>query len=121
MEAATVTGLTTESVQRFCAAHNLMVTLESALRLTESVFASVDPFRVDVETDPETEEQTIAIEIAVKKGIEDAAARKREYTRQSVEQSSPRARGEIRLVYDLIPNESAKTLRLLRRQYPNPC
>jgi hypothetical protein len=103
METATINVAVSEPVQAFCTKYHLSVPLESALRLVEATFSPVRQARVDVETDPETDDQTLVIEVAVAMGVEEAIARKREYTRRWLEQSSAAVREKVRLVYDLVP------------------
>lgn len=103
MDIATVNAVMSEAVGRFCAKHELTAPLESAIRLAETVFAPVNQLRVDVETDPETDDSTVVIGVTVVMGVEEAVRRKREFTRRWVEISSPAMRERVRLVYDLVP------------------
>jgi hypothetical protein len=57
--------------------------------------------RVALETDPETDEQSVAIDIAAPMEVNEAVERMREYTRQWVQSAPADVLGLIRLVPDI--------------------
>jgi hypothetical protein len=85
----------------FCEKRNLLSHLGVALRLAARLFdVSHDP-RVTLETDPETDEQSVVIDIAAPMEVDEAVERVREYTRQWVQSAPPDVLGLIRLVPDI--------------------
>jgi len=69
--------------------------------LVGEVFQTSSGVRVGVETDPETDEEAVVIDVAADLTPDEAVARKREYNRRWVAAVPPDVIGKIRLVLDL--------------------
>lgn len=76
--------------------------LQQALRLAQKSFSGLDGIAVTAETDPETDEEWVAVSVKVTGNIKDVLDMYDTYTRQFVESVPWPARDKIRLVYDLI-------------------
>lgn len=89
------------AVARFCSKHQLTESLHEALRLVGEVFPAAHGVRVGVESDPETDEEAVIIDVAADLTTADALERKREYSRRWVASVPPDVIGKIRLVLDI--------------------
>lgn len=89
------------TVVAFCAQDNLLPHLETALRLADLHFQQPQDVHVTVDTDPETDEQTILIDLTIKMPPDEAVERKRAYTRQWVQAVPVDAIGKIRLLFNI--------------------
>src|SRR4051812_40296423 len=94
-------GLSADVV-RFGEDHGLMPYLELAIRLAKSTFDHVTNVRVEVDTDPETDEEALVVIISVTAGVDDVVRFKKSYTRQWVDAVPANSREKIRLLYDII-------------------
>jgi RNA processing factor Prp31 len=61
----------------------------------------MDAPRVTLETDPETDDESVIIDIAAPMEVDKAVERMREYTRQWVHLAPPNVLGLIRLIPDI--------------------
>ena len=98
---ATTTHLLTPSVLNYCDGNHLIEPLQTALRLVESAFGPAPQLRVALELDPETDDEHLVIDVVTCLPVDDAVARKQEYTRQWVQAMPPEVIGKIRLVLDI--------------------
>jgi hypothetical protein len=98
--AAPVRSLSSDVVE-YCKARGLFDHLMLALQLAESIFAPVLRLEVEIEQDPETDEEAVVMVVAAALGVDEAVARKREYTRQWVASIPLEAIGRIRLLLDI--------------------
>jgi hypothetical protein len=89
------------TVLAYCQRHGLTDHLMLALRLAEETFDPVRAVGVVVETDPETDEEAVIIDVSCALGSDEAVAQKREYTRRWVESAPPEVIGRIRLIFAL--------------------
>jgi len=79
-----------------------MEPLQTALRLAESAFGPDSQLQVAVELDPETDHEYLVIDVATTgMTVDEAVARKQQYTRQWVQAVPPEVIGKIRLVMDI--------------------
>jgi hypothetical protein len=88
-------------VMTFCKKRDLLNHLRVALRLATHLFDVSHEPRVAVETDPETDEQSVVIDIAAPMEVDEAVERMREYARQLLLSAPPDVLGMIRLVPDI--------------------
>lgn len=88
-------------VTAHCEAHGLSEHLWLALRLAEQTFGPIRHLTAEVETDPETGEPAVVIDVASELGPDEAVVRKRAYTQQWVASVPPDVIGRIRLVLDV--------------------
>lgn len=70
--------------------------------LAESAFHPVLDLNVELETDPETDEKGLVVEVRVSMAIQEVLRRKRAYTRQWIDAAPADVRSRIRLFYDII-------------------
>src|ERR1700689_367001 len=90
-----------EDVVRYCNTHHLTEELQTAISIARESFAPVRKLTVEVEDDPEVDEQRILIFVASKSSVEDALQRKRDYTTRWIQAGSADARERIRLIFDI--------------------
>ena len=90
-----------EDVLEFCSAHNLLPSLQSAMSIARESFAPIRRMTVELEVDPETGDETIAVQVGVPLAVEEALSRNRDCTKRWVQTASAEARGKIRLLFDL--------------------
>lgn len=88
-------------VRVFCEKRDLVNYLRVALRLATHLFDPPDKPRVTLETDPETDDESVVIDIAAPMEVDEAVEKMREYTRQWVQSAPPDVLGLIRLVPDI--------------------
>jgi hypothetical protein len=79
----------------------LLPYLRSALRLADSSFACAHAIDVEVETDPETGDQRLLIDVALDQSVEDVLAQYDAYVKQWVALAPPQVRHRIGLSYDI--------------------
>ena len=91
-----------EEVSQYCAAHQLTPYLETALRLAEEAFAPVKRLKTTLETDPETGEEYLVIEVVMADRGDRVLDQKKRYTRAWVQAAPHDIRRRIRLAYDFI-------------------
>jgi hypothetical protein len=89
------------AVAAFCAREGLLEHLRRAMALADSCFGP-SALAVEVETDPETDEEALVITAVLPMPADEVLGRKREYTRRWVESAPPAAREKIRLLYDIV-------------------
>jgi cellulase/cellobiase CelA1 len=88
------------AVAEFCARQGLLEHLRRAMALADSCFGP-SVLTVEVEADPETDEQVLVITARLPLAADEVLRRKREYTRRWIESAPPAAREKIRLLYDI--------------------
>ena len=100
--AAPIERLIPDEVLEFCAQHHLLPQLETAVRLAELHFAPCRDLTLGMETDPETSERTVVIDVTLSMDVAEVIKRKQAYTREWVAVATPNAREQIRLLYNII-------------------
>ena len=90
-----------ESVLEFAAAHQVLPHLETALRLAAAHFRPRTKPVAEVETDPETDERRIVIDVTVDGDIGDVLRRNDSYTREWIANAPADVRSRIRLLYNI--------------------
>jgi hypothetical protein len=88
-------------VAQFCTANGITGDLRLALQLANEIFAPIDRTRLSLEVDPETDEETVAIDIFVPLDVDEALRRERAYSIRWVTAATPAARGLIRMLCNL--------------------
>ena len=88
-------------VRAFCEKQDLLSHLRVALRLAIRLFDVRGEPKVTLETDPETDEESVVIDIVAPMEVEAAVETMREYTRQWVQSAPPDVLGLIRLIPDI--------------------
>jgi hypothetical protein len=89
-------------VREFCDHRGIVNYLHLALRLASQTFDLVGDPRLTLETDPETDEEAVVIDVSSPMSCEEAVERKLEYTRQWVGSIPPDVIGTIRLVLGIV-------------------
>jgi hypothetical protein len=88
-------------VSAFCEKRNLLNYLRASLQLATRLFDTTDGPRVSLETDPETNEESVVIDITARMEVDEAVEAMREYTRLWVRSAPPDVLGLIRLIPDI--------------------
>jgi len=88
-------------VCRFCKDHGILDYLWLALRRAAQKFESTRDPRVTLETDPETDEEAVIIDLSPPMGCHDAVERELQFTRQWVQAVPPDVIGTIRVILDI--------------------
>ena len=88
-------------VRKFCEDHGILDYLGLALRLATHTFELDGDPRLTLETDPETDEESVAIDISSQIGCDEALELERQFTRQWVQSVPPDAIGMIRLILNI--------------------
>src|SRR5687768_10434492 len=88
-------------VAAFCAREGLLEHLRRALALADSCLGP-SALAVELEADPETDEEAVVITAVVSMPADEVLRRKREYTRRWIESAPPAARERIRLLFDIV-------------------
>jgi hypothetical protein len=92
-----------EDVARYCEKQDLSGHLESALRLGEEFFHPIERLEVEIQLDPEVEnEETVIIDIWVKMSVETALHRDKLFTQRWATSVPPAALKAIVLLYQPI-------------------
>jgi hypothetical protein len=89
------------AVTAFCAREGLLEQLRLALALADFCLGP-SALVVEVEADPETDEEALVITAVMSMPAEEVLRRKREYTRRWVESAPPATRERIRLLFDIV-------------------
>lgn len=88
-------------VRRFCESRGILDYLGFALRLAAQTFESTGDPRVTMETDPETGEEAVVIDVSSPMDYHEAVERELRFTRQWVQAVPPDVIGTIRLILDI--------------------
>ena len=89
------------AVRTFCENRGILDYLRLALRLAAQTFElDRDPV-VTLETDPETDEESVVIDVSSQLSCDEAVERKLHYTRQWVQSIPPDVIGTIRLILSI--------------------
>jgi len=91
-----------EEVVRFCNLHQLLATLQHAIRLAEGCFRPVQRLSVEMDVDPDTGEEGLVILVGVSMAVDEVLRCKAAYTRQWVDSVPAGPRHLIRLVFYVI-------------------
>jgi hypothetical protein len=86
-------------VRRFCAAHDLTDHLDLSLRLAEESFAPVQRMHVELQDDPDADEEHVLVLVEANMPVEEAIRRNGEYLRRWVPNAPWCARERIHLLY----------------------
>jgi hypothetical protein len=89
------------AVAAFCVREGLLEHLRRALALADCCLGP-SALVVEVEADPETDEEAIVITAVVSMPADEVLRRVREYTQRWVEAAPPAARERIRLLFDIV-------------------
>lgn len=102
-QGATVVGPpgVSSQVLDYATDHDLLPYLSTAIRLAETVFSPAQPTNVELETDPETGQQRLVVEVILAATMDQAATRYDEYVRQWIAAAPPHVLLEIGLSYDI--------------------
>jgi hypothetical protein len=86
-------------VREFCSKNELTSHLPVVLHLARESFKPVDHLQVEPETDPDTDEKRVLIEVTIDATPEQAVEMKKTYTRNWVASAPTEIRQKIRLLY----------------------
>lgn len=92
-------------VVQFCARHHLLPFLETAVRLAGESFDPLDELRVARESDPETGDEYLVIDVIGRGTLDSVLQQHRRYTERWVAQAPAGREHLIRLVFDVRPEE----------------
>jgi len=90
-----------QDVRTFCENRGLIDHLRLALRLAAQTFELDSEPLVTIETDPETDEEAVVIDVSSPMDCDEAVERKLQYTRQWVQSIPPDVIGMIRLILNI--------------------
>ena len=88
-------------VEAFCIREGLLEHLRRALALADSCMRP-SALSVELEADPETDEEAIVITAVVSLPADEVVRRTQAYTRRWIESAPPDARDRIRLLFDIV-------------------
>jgi hypothetical protein len=91
-----------EDVIEFASRRQLLPHLERAIRLAETAFHPVHRMTFEVETDPETGEQWVAVDVTVDTDGEDVLRRDWAYALEWVKTTPPDVRSWVRVLYHVM-------------------
>ena len=94
-------GALPSSVLEFATKQRLLAPLQTALDLVETHFRPLRRVTAEIETDPETVEQRIVIDLTVEAGVPDVLTMNEAFTQHWVAATSADARSHIRVLYDI--------------------
>ena len=76
---------------RFCDRNHLRATLEGAVRLAAESFHPLDELKVELESDPETGEEYLVIDVVARGTLDSVLEQHQRYTERRVAQRRPGA------------------------------
>jgi hypothetical protein len=88
-------------VRKFCEDRGILGYLRLALQLATQTFQLHSDPLVTIETDPETDEEAVVIDVSSPMTCDEAVGRKLQYTRQWVQSVPPDVIGTIRLILSI--------------------
>jgi hypothetical protein len=88
-------------VRKFCEDRGIVDYLRLALQLAAQTFQLRSDPLVTIETDPETDEEAVVIDVSSPMGCDEAVERKLQYSRQWVQSVPPDVIGTIRLILSI--------------------
>ena len=91
-----------EPVVLYCAKHQILSQLKTAVDLAETHFHPVNHLSVGVETDPDVEEDFLVIDVSVAMDADEVLRRKQAYTRAWLNAAPADQRERIRLLYHIL-------------------
>lgn len=91
-----------EDVREFASQRQLLPHLERAIRLAEIAFHPVHRMTFEVETDPETGEQWIAVDVTVDTDGDDVLRRDKAYALEWVTTTPTEVRSYVRVLYHIL-------------------
>jgi hypothetical protein len=92
----------TEPVLRYCAKHQLLPHVETAIRLAETHFHPVHELCVGVEEDPEIEDDYLVIDVSVAMGSDEVLRRYDAYTLAWIDSAPQEKREKICMLYHIL-------------------
>lgn len=101
---ATPTGLEfafPPDVRAFCENRGILEYLNLALRLAAQTFELDGEPRVQIEIDPETDEEAVVIDVSSRMSVDEAVERDLQYTRQWVRAIPSDVIGQIRMILSI--------------------
>lgn len=104
---ATAIGLASPAeVMQFCNRNHLLAPLEAAVRLAGESFDPLDDLRVELESDPETAEEYLVIDVVARGTLDSVLEQHRRYSERWVPQAPAGRQHLIRLVFDVRPGDA---------------
>jgi hypothetical protein len=91
-----------QDVMEYAGVHDLITDLQLAIRLAEDVFGPIEKWRFGLELDPETDEESIAVDIYISLSVDEAVARQHIYSHRWAASATPAGQHSIVLLTDLI-------------------
>jgi len=91
-----------KDVLAFCSKSNLAPYLDLALQLARECFDPVRRLNLEIEFDPDTDEERVIVEVGIEMPVNEVLERNSEYTSQWVAQAPLEARQKIRLLYNIL-------------------
>jgi hypothetical protein len=88
-------------VRKFCEARGVLDYLNLALRLAAQTFELDGDPRMTVETDPETDEESVVIDVSSPVGCDEALEQEHQFTRQWVASVPPDVIGTFCLILNI--------------------
>lgn len=89
------------SVARFIGLHGIAAWVGAAADLAIRVFPCVQSLGARLQSDPDTDEERVIIDVTIDSDMDGALAAKKAYTREWVQLCPPESRDRIRLLYHL--------------------
>lgn len=89
----------------YCQRHNLRAFLDIAIEIATRIFAPVEPMSVELEIDPESDEQKLLLNVVSQGSMEAALERYRAFLDEWTEAVTPDVMLQITLMYDIRDNE----------------
>lgn len=93
-------------VAQFCHRNHLLASLEGAVRLAGESFARLEELKVELESDPETGEEYLVIDMVARGTLDSVLEQHRRYTERWVAQAPAGRQQLIRLIFDVRPGEA---------------
>jgi hypothetical protein len=90
-----------KDVVDFCSERGLAGDLHLCISLACEIFSPVRSLTVGLEADPEVDECYVVVDVARTLLVDDALARRREFSTRWVQAASPEARYRIRMLSDI--------------------
>jgi len=90
-----------EEVVAYCEAHHLLGHLETALRMAEQTMHPINRLSVTIESDPESDERTVVVDVWIRATVDEGLSRKAAFTRLWLDSVPPSVVGQIILLHYL--------------------
>jgi hypothetical protein len=89
-----------QDVQSFCISRGILADLHLAVRLAEETFPTIREWQFAVERDPETDEETVVVDVRAPMPVDEAVDRHWKFAEKWTAAASVPARGVIILLFN---------------------